>query len=120
MSCPLSWVFQCSLLAGMLTKRRLQKKITLSDDYARAKAQEIRGLVSAEVDSTLTLSVWASDTLLGDPVGLDMTESGEAIVSSTNRRKSTEFDIRQHRYWEEASLFLSISRRSKEFSSEIL
>ena len=100
------------IACGNVDEKTAAKKITLSDDYARAKAQEIRGLVSAEVDSTLTLSVWASDTLLGDPVGLDMTESGVAIVSSTNRRKSTEFDIRQHRYWEEASLsFQSVDDR---------
>ncbi len=93
-------------------KTNTRKIISLSDDYAREKAQEIRGQVSAEVDPTLTLSIWASDTLLGDPVGLDMTETGAAIVSSTNRRKSTEFDIRQHRYWEEASLsFQSVEDR---------
>ncbi len=98
---------------GKVDEKASEKKIiTLSDDYARAKAQEIRGQVSAEVDPTLSLSIWASDTLLGDPVGLDMTESGVAIVSSTNRRKSTEFDIRQHRYWEEASLsFQSVDDR---------
>lgn len=104
-----SFLISCGEVGDKSTSKRL---ITLSDDYARAKAAEIRGQVSAEVDPTLTLSIWASDTLLGDPVGLDMTETGAAIVSSTNRRKSTEFDIRQHRYWEEASLsFQSVDDR---------
>ncbi len=86
--------------------------VTISAETASQRAGEIRTSVSAQVDSGLILSLWASDSLLADPVALDMDNYGRAFVTQTNRRKSSEFDIRNHKDWELASLaFLSVEDR---------
>ena len=79
-------------------------EISIDDDFARRWSEQIRDQVSATVDTQLQLTLWAADTLLADPVALDIDDNGRAFVTRTNRRKSTEFDIRQHPYWERASL----------------
>ncbi len=88
------------------------KEISLSEDRAREKAELLRAEISAEVDPALELTLWASDTLLADPVALDMDDRGRAFVTRTNRRRSSEFDIRRYPEWEEASIsFQSVEDR---------
>ena len=76
----------------------------LSDEEASSRAVAIRQEVSAEVDSLLELSLWASDSLLKNPVALDIDHLGRAYVTRSNRRRTSEFDIRRHREWETASI----------------
>src|SRR5699024_6717101 len=58
-------------------------------------------------------SLWASETLLADPIGLDITNTGEAFVSATSRRSSSKPDIRDHQDWMEESLsWTSVKERS--------
>ena len=76
----------------------------LDPDYAAQLARTIREEVAAEVGAGLTLSLWAADTLLADPIALTMDEWGQAYVSRTNRQKNSEFDIRGHMDWVPASI----------------
>ncbi len=73
--------------------------VTLDDTEASKEATEIRNGVSAELADSLNLSLWASEQLLGDPIGLDITDNGEALINVTNRSTSSEFDIRGHQDW---------------------
>jgi quinoprotein glucose dehydrogenase len=47
----------------------------------------------------LNIHLWASDSLLQDPVAIAVDDQGAIFVNSTNRNKGSEFDIRGHRDW---------------------
>lgn len=101
-----SYVFAIAGCKGKEPDSSIQVKppVILSDEVARQRADQIRENVSAQVDPELDLSLWASDSLLADPVALDMDDYGRAFVTQTNRRRTSEFDIRNHRDWELASM----------------
>ena len=88
--------------AGNISKPK--PPVVLQEEAARKRAKEIRAAVAAGVDSSLVLELWASDSLLADPVALDMDNYGRAFVTRTNRRRTSEFDIRNHKDWELASM----------------
>ncbi|MBK8503224.1 MAG: hypothetical protein IPL46_13995 [Saprospiraceae bacterium] len=94
--------------------------VVLQNDAAQIRAKEIRASVSAEVDSTLVLTLWASDSLLADPVALDMDNYGRAFVTRTNRRRTSEFDIRNHKDWELASISFKDVEDRRAFLRETL
>lgn len=74
----------------------------ISQDPAEAAAQnrEIESQVtSTEVPDEMQVTLWASETFLGDPVGMDMDNLGRAWVTVTHRSTSSEFDVRGHRDW---------------------
>ena len=92
----------------------------MEDQVASSRAVEIRNSVSAEIDENLDLMLWASDSLLSDPVALDMDDHGRAFVTRTNRRRTSEFDIRNHRSWELASMSFETVEDRRKFLRETL
>ncbi|WP_299528690.1 HEAT repeat domain-containing protein [Ulvibacterium sp.] len=54
----------------------------------------------------LVLSLWASDSLAPDPIAMDIDDFGKIYLTSTNRQKNSEFDIRGHQDWMTASISL--------------
>ncbi|NND33211.1 MAG: heme-binding protein, partial [Saprospiraceae bacterium] len=107
LSRSLGFAFIAALLSCQTvdpTSAVIAPPVSLSEPEASQRALEIRSQVSAEIDSQLNLTLWASDSLLSDPVALDMDDYGRAFVTRTNRRRSSEFDIRNHRDWELASI----------------
>ncbi|MDR8392510.1 HEAT repeat domain-containing protein [Aliifodinibius sp. S!AR15-10] len=72
---------------------------TLDDQEAAQEAESIRSEVSAELADGLELSLWASEKLLADPIGMDIDNKGRVYINVTNRSTSSEFDIRGHRDW---------------------
>ncbi|GAA5521018.1 HEAT repeat domain-containing protein [Aliifodinibius salicampi] len=94
--------------------------ITLEDTTAAEEANEVRNEVSAELAEDLNLSLWASEQLLGDPIGLDITDNGEALINVTNRSTSSEFDIRGHRDWMIESISWETVEDRKNFLHETL
>jgi putative membrane-bound dehydrogenase-like protein len=73
--------------------------VSISDDEASKHATQIRNETSVKLAEGLDLNLWASEKLLADPIGLDITNQGEAYVSVTNRRSSSKPDIRSHPDW---------------------
>ncbi len=57
-----------------------------------------------QIADGLSLRLWASDSLVADPVAIDIDDQGRIYYIRTNRRKQSEFDIRAHQDWETASL----------------
>lgn len=72
---------------------------TLNEQEAAREAQAIRDEVPVELADGLELSLWASEKLLADPIGLDIDNNGRALINVTRRSTSSEFDIRGHRDW---------------------
>lgn len=67
-------------------------------------ADRTRATISGTFAGALDVSLWASDTLMADPIGLDVDQQGRAVVTVTDRRYTSALDIRDHPDWETASL----------------
>ncbi len=89
--------------------------ISIDENDASEEAKSIRGEVSVQLAEDLTLDLWASEKLLGDPIGLDITNNGEAYVSITNRRSSSKPDIRSHQDWNIESLSWTTVKERRDF-----
>ena len=67
---------------------------TVADEQAQNHAEVLAQSVETESPDDLSVSLWATTDLLGDPIGIDMDDSGTAWVTVTNRSRNSEFDIR--------------------------
>lgn len=84
--------------------------------------EEIFPLAEAAVKSInplvmdgLTLSVWAVDSLVKDPISIQVNEKGEVFYSRSPRRNNSEFDIRGHQSWEIRSIGLQTIEDKRAF-----
>src|SRR5690625_7773038 len=71
----------------------------ISPEQAEQRNQELLDELSFTLADGLTAHLWASEELLSDPVALYMDDQGRAWVTSTERRRSVDLDIRRHRDW---------------------
>ena len=76
----------------------------LPAELAQKLAKDIRQEVSVEIDDALELTLWAADTLAGDPVAVSIDEEGRLYYTQGSRLQNSEFDIRAHRDWMTASI----------------
>lgn len=81
----------------------------------RARAKEIRDNTAAQLADGFTLDLWATDSLAPDPIALDVDDFGSIYLTSTNRQKNSEFDIRGHRDWMTTSISLSSVEDRRKF-----
>lgn len=84
--------------------------------------EEITPLAEAAVKSInpiiadgLKLSVWAVDSLVKDPISIQVNEFGEVFYSRSPRRNNSEFDIRGHQSWEIRSIGLQTIEDKRAF-----
>ncbi|MEL6589053.1 MAG: PVC-type heme-binding CxxCH protein [Bacteroidota bacterium] len=66
------------------------------------------------------ISLWAPEPLLKNAVAISFDEMGAAYVSQTQRRKSSDLDIRQHRDWMIDDLRLASLQDTRDFHLEQL
>lgn len=86
-------VTSLSILSGC--KQQSQHEIKrVSDEQATLSAAETIDNTTARPHEDLSVSIWATTELLGDPIGIDMDDSGNAWVTVTSRSNNSEFDIR--------------------------
>jgi len=95
----------------------IEVKTLLAED-AMTIAEKINREVTAKVADGLDLSIWASDSLLADPIALRIDQQGRVYISRTNRQKDSEFDIRGHRDWMTASISLQTVEDRRKFIRE--
>jgi putative heme-binding domain-containing protein len=75
-------------------------KIIYEDQSKVAEnAKAIKDKQPIKIIPGLKIDLWASDSLLQDPVAIAVDDKGAIFVNSTNRNKASEFDIRGHRDW---------------------
>ena len=67
---------------------------TVSDDEVQQKVAETSENIPTQTPDDLSITLWGTSDLLGDPIGLDMDNSGKAWVTVTSRSRNSEFDIR--------------------------
>jgi quinoprotein glucose dehydrogenase len=88
------------------------------------KLQEMRKTIESQVTPTLaeglTLKLWGVDSLIADPVSIDVDDKGSLYYTRTNRQKNSEHDIRGHQDWEIRSISLqSIDEKRKFLHDEL-
>jgi quinoprotein glucose dehydrogenase len=94
------------------------KQLTPSE--AAALSQSIQKTVAPQLDSGLVLTLWGSDSLVADPVSIDIDDQGRIYYTRTNRQKDSEFDIRGHQDWEIGSISLQTIEDKRAFLKKVL
>ncbi len=90
------------------------KTLRLEPAKAAEIANKIRQSSPAKVADGLELSLWASDSLLADPIAISVDPQGRIFYTSATRQANSEFDIRGHRNWMTASIsFQTVEDRRK-------
>lgn len=77
--------------------------------------QAIEGQVNPILTPGLKLSIWAMDSLVYDPISIQITDNGDLYYSRTNRQKDSEFDIRGHQDWEIRSIGIQTIEEKRAF-----
>ncbi len=73
-----------------------------------------------QVADGFNLSLWAPGPLLKNAVAISFDADGAAYVSETQRRKSSDLDIREHRDWMIEDISLSSLEQTRDFHLEKL
>ncbi|WP_373493668.1 hypothetical protein, partial [Aquiflexum sp.] len=72
----------------------------LDQEEVKNLASTIESMVSPKLADGLSLSLWGVDSLIFDPISIQVDDEGTLYYSRTNRQKGSEFDIRGHQDWE--------------------
>ncbi len=91
------------------------RDIELEPVAAAKLAGKIRAETNVNVAEDLELTLWASDSLVADPVAISVAPDGRIFYTSANRPISSEFDIRGHRDWMTASIAFETVEDRRDF-----
>src|SRR5258706_5084496 len=120
------WAVVLLIVAFFLTgcqkgKDSLDKPIKQMDHHQSAQlAKSIESSVTPQLAEGLTLHLWGVDSLVADPISIDINDSGSLYYTRTNRQKNSEFDIRGHQEWEIESIRLQTVEDKRVFLHKIL
>jgi putative membrane-bound dehydrogenase-like protein len=81
-----------------------KENITLDDALASELAQKIKSETAVTVDDAFEIDLWASDSLVQDPIAISIDPQGRIFYTRASRQTNSEFDIRGHRNWMTASI----------------
>ena len=81
-------------------------------------ALEIMDQVSLNIADDLELTLWASDTLVNDPIAISIDEKGRIFYTKGNRLTNSEFDIRSHANWMTTSISFQTVEDRRNFLRE--
>lgn len=109
-ACALPILVLLLFLAGLVgcTESPDLEVTRINDGEAERLADQARQGISGTFAGDLDVSLWASDTLIADPIALDLDRQGRAHVTVTNRRRTSSLDLRNHPDW--ATEVLSFAR----------
>ncbi len=93
---------------------------TIDPDQNAAMARAIESSTTPVLADGIVMNVWAVDSLVADPVSLDIDDQGRLYYTRTNRQKNSEFDIRNHRDWEIGSIQLRTIEEKRAFLHKVL
>ncbi|MDO1447117.1 HEAT repeat domain-containing protein [Rhodocytophaga aerolata] len=135
LSFPRKTVYLCTILPALLLSNCQQEKgqSAVKQDKPVDKrikqmepaqvsqlAQSIEASVSPKLSKGLTLRIWGVDSLVADPIALDIDDQGRVYYTRTNRQKNSEFDIRGHQDWEIESISLQTIDDKRAFLRKVL
>lgn len=89
----------------------------LDNNEAVRKARETEASVIPllQLAEGISLKNWGVDSLIADPIAIDIDDKGRIYYTRTNRQKNSEYDIRAHRDWEWASIQLKDVEEKRAF-----
>jgi len=79
---------------------------TLTKEELAIQAEVARNSVTPVLVEGLKMEVWGVDSLVRDPIALQVAEDGSIYYTRSPRRNNAEFDIRGHQDWEIRSIAL--------------
>jgi putative membrane-bound dehydrogenase-like protein len=86
--------------------------INVDADQATQLAQQIEKETAITLADGLEIDLWASDSLVQDPIAISIDPQGRIYYTRASRQANSEFDIRGHRDWMTASIsFESVEDR---------
>jgi quinoprotein glucose dehydrogenase len=93
--------------AGCRKDQTVEPEIISITDEEAAQADHItREQLNVTLHEGFELKLWASEKLVQDPVALHADNFGRIFITTTNRRRNAELDIRRYRPWFIESLIL--------------
>lgn len=98
-----------------ITPKYTTQIIQIDPADAASLAGKIRAESAVSVADGMALSVWASDTLVADPIAISVAPDGRIFYTSATRQTNSEFDIRGHRDWMTASISFQTVEDRREF-----
>jgi quinoprotein glucose dehydrogenase len=87
----------------------------LDHEEVKNMAAEIEAATNPTLKEGLTMSVWAVDSLIVDPISIHMGDDGTLYYTSSGRLGKVEFDIRGHQDWEIESISLQSIEEKRAF-----
>ncbi len=109
------------VLSGCKSEEPVDLRIKqLPPEQVAELTKSIEASVSPELAEGLTLSLWAIDSLVNDPIAIDIDNQGRVYYTRTARGLNSEFDIRAHQDWEIQSIQLQHVDDRKEFLRKTL
>ncbi len=99
------------------TDKRIER---MQADAVTSMAKQVESSVTPQLAEGLTLRIWGVDSLVADPVALDVDDYGNVYYTRTNRQKNSEFDIRGHQDWEIGSIALKNVEEKRAFLRKVL
>ncbi len=92
----------------------------MNAERVKSLAGSIESSVTPQIAEGLTLKIWGIDSLVADPVSIDIDDQGRIYYTRTNRQKNSEFDIRGHQDWEIGSIQLTNIEQKRAFLHKVL
>jgi len=92
----------------------------MNAERVKTLAGSIESSVTPQIAEGLTLKIWGIDSLVADPVSIDIDDQGRIYYTRTNRQKNSEFDIRGHQDWEIGSIQLTNIEEKRAFLHKVL
>ncbi|WP_420147196.1 DUF7133 domain-containing protein, partial [Spirosoma sp.] len=119
------WSFTLASLVGLAgyqnEKDPIDRRIKrMAPEKAAQLAKTIEATVTPKLAEGLSLSLWGVDSLVADPIAIDIDDNGRLYYTRTNRQKNSEFDIRGHQDWEIESNRLQSIEDKRAFLHRIL
>lgn len=109
------------LVAYQQDKDPIDRRIKrMAPEKAAQLAKSIEATVTPELAEGLILKLWGVDSLVADPIAIDIDDNGRLYYTRTNRQKNSEFDIRSHQDWEIESNRLQSIEDKRAFLHRVL
>lgn len=90
-----------AVVAWACSQTPVEKPLIIKEDPKQGaiNAKLILESTPVQLADGLQISLWASDSLAPDPIAMSIDNQNRVYLTSTNRQKNSEFDIRGYRHW---------------------
>lgn len=105
----------CISFSGCGKKNYEESIRTVTDEEAEQLENEIQAEVSITTENVFEFSLWASEELLGDPVGINFDHEGRAWIATTNRRRTSIPNAGDVSHWNSDNLSWETVEDMKDF-----